>query len=186
MSRPSADLRFRGIYDETYARVFAYCLRRAPYEDAKDAAADVYLILWRRLDEVPTGASTLPWLYVTARYVVANQRRSKERQLRLWERIRRDGQQHVDSPEVIVVRRAEDREVLAAISKLSLLDQEVIRLAVWEELPQTGIGDVIGCSDRAVTMRLHRAKRRLARHLRTDETETPIRPVIEQREAQHE
>jgi RNA polymerase sigma-70 factor (ECF subfamily) len=85
-----------------------------------------------------------------------------------------------------VVRRAEDREVLAAISKLSSLDQEVIRLAVWEELPQTGIGEVIGCSDRAVTMRLHRAKRRLARHLRTGGTETPIRPAIEQREAQHE
>ena len=40
---------------------------------------------------------------------------------------------------------------------------EVIRLAVWEELSHADIGAVLGCSPRAVTMRLSRALRRLRR-----------------------
>ena len=37
-------------------------------------AAEVFLVAWRRLDEVP--ADGLPWLYATARGVIANQRRA--------------------------------------------------------------------------------------------------------------
>ena len=43
MPRPSSHVAFRRLYDEHHATVFAYCLRRASPEDAKDAAADVFL-----------------------------------------------------------------------------------------------------------------------------------------------
>jgi RNA polymerase sigma-70 factor (ECF subfamily) len=75
VTKPSADTEFRSVYDETYAEVFAYCLRRASLEDAKDATADVYLVLWRRFDGLSFENGVLPWLYGTARKALANQRR---------------------------------------------------------------------------------------------------------------
>ena len=90
-SRPSCDVAFRRIYDDHYAAVLAYCLRRAALEDAKDATADVFLVAWRRLDQVPGGERTLPWLYGTARKTLANQRRSRSRLMRLMTRLRLPG-----------------------------------------------------------------------------------------------
>ncbi|MEN8114053.1 MAG: sigma factor, partial [Actinomycetota bacterium] len=67
------------IYDATHEDVYAFCLRRSNVEDAMDATADVYLVAWRRIDDIPPGDQALPWLYGTARKVLANQRRSRSR-----------------------------------------------------------------------------------------------------------
>ncbi len=170
MPKPSADAEFRRIYDEHHAAILAYCLRRARLEDAKDATAEVFLIAWRRLDDVPSGDGALPWLYGTARNVLANQRRGTFRLTRLIGRLQQERPTRLEPPEAVVVRRERDEHVLEALGRLRPQDQEVIRLSTWEELPQTTIGRLLGCSDRAVTMRLHRALRRLRRELKSDAT----------------
>ena len=163
--RPRADERFQVIYNTTYQDVFAYCLRRSNVEDAKDAAADVYLVAWRRIDDVPNGDEALPWLYGTARKVLANQRRSRSRFGHLAAKLRNETPQEPTSPEAAVVRQEQEQQVLDALAKLRDSDSEVIRLALWEELPHADIAKVLGCSDRAVTMRLHRAMKRLGRQI---------------------
>ena len=163
--RPGADERFQVIYNATYQEVFAYCLRRSNLEDAKDAAADVFLVVWRRLDDIPAGAEALPWLYGTARKVLSNQRRSRSRVGNLAAKLRNETPHEPASPEAAVVRQEQDQEVLDALGKLRDSDAEVIRLAVWEELPHAAIGKVLGCSECAVTMRLHRAMKRLGRQM---------------------
>jgi hypothetical protein len=45
--------------------------------------ADVFLIAWRRLDEVPEGEAARVWLYATARRVIANRKRSERRRVAL-------------------------------------------------------------------------------------------------------
>jgi RNA polymerase sigma-70 factor, ECF subfamily len=57
--------------------VRAYALRRASPDAAQDVVADTFLVVWRRLEDVP--ADALPWLYGIARRVLANQRRSADR-----------------------------------------------------------------------------------------------------------
>lgn len=166
VARPAADARFRMMYDATYQDVFAYCLRRSNVEDAKDATADVYLVAWRRIDDIPTGDEALPWLYGTARKVLANQRRSRSRRGNLAAKIRNEASPNRSTPETTVVRREQDQEILDALGGLRESDREVIRLALWEELPHSDIGKILCCSDRAVTMRLHRATKRLGRQLR--------------------
>lgn len=173
MARPGADARFRVMYDATYRDVFAYCLRRSNSEDAKDAAADVYLVAWRRIDAIPSGDAALPWLYGTARKVLANQRRSRSRRGNLATRIRNETHEGQITPEATVVRRQQDQEVLDALDRLRESDREVIRLALWEELSHADIGQILDCSDRAVTMRVHRAIKRLGRQLR-GVTDSPI------------
>lgn len=177
------------IYDATYHDVFAYCLRRSTLEDAKDASADVYLIAWRRIDDIPPGNETLPWLYGTARKVLANQRRSRRRLGNLTTKLRDETRVEQASPETTIVRRERDQEVLDAIEKLRDSDSEVIRLALWEELPHAEIGQILRCSERAVTMRLHRAMKRLERGLRhtiDHRTDYSTRALASETEAAHD
>ena len=167
MTRPSANVAFCRMYDKYFADVLAYCLRRASIEDAKDAVADVFLVAWRRFDDMPDGDRALPWLYGTARRVLANQRRSRSRFARLTDRLRSMAPEpeHEPTPETIVVRNQRNQEVLDALERLRPNDREVVRLVMWEGLPHAAVGDVLGCSDRAVSMRLHRALGRLRSEL---------------------
>ena len=165
MPKPSTHAAFRQIYDENHSAVLGYCLRRASIEDAKDAAADVFLVAWRRFDDLPPSDQILPWLFATARKVLANQRRSQSRLMRLGARLRLNPPVAPIPPEITVVRREQDQAVLDALGRLRHRDREVIQLTIWEELPQAAIGETLGCSDRAVTMRLHRALKRLNHEL---------------------
>ena len=114
---------------------------------------------------MPSGDSTLPWLYGVSRKVLANQRRSRDRFAALGKKLNGVGPSEEPSPEVVVLRRAEDKEMLDAVAHLRPEDQEVLRLAVWEELPHAQVGEVLGTSAHAITQHLHRITRQLARDL---------------------
>ena len=58
--------------------------------------------------------------------------------------------------------------MLSALSRLREGDQELLRLAVWEELSHREIGLVVGCSEATVAVRLHRARGRLGKEIEKD------------------
>lgn len=135
-----------------------YVVRRAPADAVPDVLADVMLVLWRRFDDVP-GDDPLPWAYAVARGCLANNRRAASRQLRLVERIAR-----VDPPRL--ADEVEDHpELHAALAGLRELDREVVQLWAWEGLEPREIALVTGLTPNAVSIRLHRAKKRLAAEL---------------------
>ena len=163
MAETSPESRFRRLYDEYHRAILSYFLRRMEREDAYEAAADVYLIAWRKLDTVPGGDRALAWLYAVARRVLANRRRKATRFARLVNRAAQFPSESDPGPEPVVVRNADYQAVTDALARLSHRDQEVLRLAVWDELPHADIGALLGCSAGAVDVRLHRATRRLAK-----------------------
>jgi RNA polymerase sigma factor (sigma-70 family) len=165
MQTDLADQRFRETYQTNQRRVLAYFLRRTDATSARDGAAETFLVAWRRIDEVPSGDRTLPWLYGVARRVLANQRRSRNRYAALGQKLTGLDATEDESPEVIVLRRAEDREMLDAVARLRSEDQEIIELAVWDEVPHSQIAEMIGTSTHAITQRLHRITKQLARDL---------------------
>ena len=80
-----------------------------------------------------------------------------------------------DSPEP---DRDELLDVLRALDSLQPDDQEILRLAAWEELTSAQIAEVLGCSRGAAKVRLHRARQRLTAALecfprRPDQRRTP-------------
>src|SRR5438309_10774520 len=80
---------FDALFQRHVAVVASYCRWRSrSLVDAEDAVADVFLIAWRRLAEVPAGDDARPWLYATARRVLANQARANTRRRRLNEKLR--------------------------------------------------------------------------------------------------
>ena len=161
--------RFQALFDAHHGALVAYAYRRtATLVDAQDVVADTFTIAWRRLPEVPDGDAALPWLYGVARRVLANQRRGNQRRADLAARLRGQGSLSPDV-EGQVVAGDERRTVLAALSRLRPADQEILRLAVWEELPHRDIAGVVGCSESSVAVRLHRARTRLGREIGKEE-----------------
>ncbi len=59
------------------------------------------------------------------------------------------------------MQRAEYELVLKAAARLRPKDQEVLQLAMWEELSHKEIATVLGSNVDGVKQRFHRAKRRL-------------------------
>ena len=169
-----SDLRFRRLFDEHRLDVLAYCLRRTSRWDAFDAAAETFAIAWRRRDDVPAGEAALPWLYQAARRVLANMRRSEARRYRLHNRLMNQGLDGNDDPELLVVRREQDRWVVDAARRLPEDDREVLFLTVWEGLSHRQVAQVLGLSEAASRKRLERARRRLAKELRKSQPDRAI------------
>lgn len=175
MAVPSADMRFRTMYEENYGAIRDYCLRRLRSQDAVDAAAEVFTTAWRRIDTVPSGTETRLWLFGVARNVVAHQLRRRRRQSRLNARLGSVTTvgEAVSDVESVVVRHSQEEQVISAIERLKPADQEVLRLKMWEELSHEAISAVLGISAHAVDMRVQRAIRRLGKLLKSKVTVRP-------------
>lgn len=164
--RSGNDLRFACIYSAHYRAVLGYSRRRSTNTaDADEVVSETFTTAWRRLDSVPPGAETLPWLYGVARRALANQRRGNGRRTDLAARLER---------QVPAVRGAIDdglaatkthEVVLMALAQLKPDDQEILRLVVWEALSHRQVAQVLGCADSSVAVRLHRARTRLTKQL---------------------
>ena len=159
----SPPAKFRLVYQQHHAAVRNYCFRRLAPSDANDATAEVFLVVWRRLGDVPQGDDALPFLFGIARKVVANARRANSRRRHLNGRLRDEPGLRVADPGVQVVQRDEVARVLRALSLLSETDQELLRLKAWEKLTSRQIAAATGLSVRAVETRISRARKRLAR-----------------------
>ena len=148
--------RFEALFRAHYGAVVRYAVRRVGIDAAGEIVAETFTVAWRRLDQVPDNA--LPWLYATARRLVANEVRRRDRQLRLGERLSgRQAGVSGDHAELL----SESLRVQAALDALRERDREVLRLAVWEQLDTADGAAALGCSVAAYKVRLHRARRRL-------------------------
>ena len=176
---PSYDTRFQRLFTSHRDAMWAYCYRRLHRNDVSDAVAEVFLVVWRKIDQVPVDDEALLWLYGVARKVVSNANRSTIRRQRLRTKVASLRQPDAPAPDVQVVRRAEDRELLAAVDRLRPLDQELIRLRTWEELSHAEIAAALGLSPRSVESRLARVRKKLSGLLavpaRTPGRESPSR-----------
>jgi RNA polymerase sigma factor (sigma-70 family) len=150
--------RFDALFASYSSDIVAYCGWRAgSASDAQDAAAEVFLTAWRRLDELPDGDAARVWLYATARRVIANQRRSDRRRVALQERLA------LEAASASHEESSADRDealVHAALRRLGPRDREVLLLAEWEGLSPPQIAAILGCLAVTARGRLHRARRR--------------------------
>lgn len=154
---------FAALYDATHPKLLSYCLRRtATRADALDAAAETYVVAWRRFDDLPPQPEALPWLFAVARRVLANQRRGQGRLAALVARLPA-AVGSAPTPEDAVIDGEERRDVLRALERLSPGDRELLRLSAWEGLSPRQLAAACDCTESAAKVRLHRARRRLAR-----------------------
>lgn len=152
--------RFTALFQRHHDAVLRYAQRRAGDLTADDVTAEVFLAAWRRLDDLP--GEPLPWLIGAARRVLANQRRGQDRLEALRLRLSSESA----APSTALGEQVNVTAVWsAALGRLSGADQEVLALLAWDGLTAREAAASLGCTEAAFAMRLHRARRRLSRHL---------------------
>lgn len=148
-------------FEELYARhagaVRGYAMRRCDPETADDVVADVFLVAWRRREALPE--EPLPWLLGTARRVLANHARSQSRRGRLLARLAAEPitvatPAPADGPDSARLR--------AALASLDERDRELLLLMAWEGLELRQAAQVLGVRPSTLSVRFHRARRRLS------------------------
>ncbi|MDX3309219.1 RNA polymerase sigma factor [Streptomyces sp. NPDC054884] len=160
---PDAEARFEALAHVVVEPLHRYLVRRADAHVVDDVLSETLLVLWRRIEDVPgLGAgvtvdpdAVLPWCYGVVRGCLSNARRADRRRLRLVERLTR-------TRDVLPTPPADHTDLHAALDGLGPLDREVVLLWAWEELTPRQIAEVTGMTSNAVSIRLHRAKKKLA------------------------
>jgi RNA polymerase sigma-70 factor (ECF subfamily) len=166
---------FRALYADCYPRVLAYAVGLAGWQVGEDITSETFSIAWRRRHEV--AQMQLPWLLGVARNLVRELRRRDARQYELALAEGRRISTFADSGDL--AQDVTDRLVtLSALARLSDSDRELLTLLAWHGLSHAQAAQVLGCSTATLTVRVHRARRRLAREMeesdpevRTNETE---------------
>lgn len=152
--------RFERIFHTEFMAVLRYAAMRADLDVAKDAAAQTFLVAWRRREELPDPPRA--WLLGITRRTLADSRRSQRRQDALrWRLAGTEGASTEQDPTIDI---ATDRELVRlALEQLTEADAELLRLVYWDDLSRGQAAEVLGCSVTAAKVRLLRARRRLKR-----------------------
>lgn len=158
--------RFTELYDRYRNRVYAYAVSRAGRQLADEVVSEVFLVAWRRLDELPD--DPLSWLLMTARNVIGSEFRAAARQ----ESLRSELRSWVSGAAADIADEVSERHaVLRALSALPEADRELLTLSAWHGLSPRDAASVVGCSVATYFVRLHRARRRLEKAM-ADSTES--------------
>ncbi|GAA1554932.1 sigma-70 family RNA polymerase sigma factor [Actinomadura kijaniata] len=167
--------RFTAIYRKHYPKVLSYALAHDARAVAEDVANETFLTAWRKLDQVPDD-DPLPWLFGVARRHRLKQRDAGRRHATIAERARRMRSEHgADAGEVVAEREAG----LAAFAALPERDAEALVLSAWYGFSAGQAARVLGCSTATYFVRLHRARKRLARLLSTSDHASFPHPALE-------
>lgn len=154
MQQRDREERFATLASLVSEPLHRYLARRTDQDTAQDVLEETLVVLWRRLDDVPTD-NPLPWCYAVTRGCLANATRAARRQRRLVERLILV--QSRDCIEPVL----DDTELHDALGHLSEQDRELVRLWAWEQLAPQEIAAVLGVTANAARIRLHRARAKL-------------------------
>ncbi|MHA5054538.1 RNA polymerase sigma factor [Streptomyces sp. SD15] len=177
------DQRFRDVYEECYPRVLAYAASLVGRQVGEDITSETFTVAWRRVRDIPQPA--LPWLLGVARNLVRELRRRNGHQYALAaeeaQRISSGARTDIGD----VAADVTDRETaLQALACLADADRELLTLIAWHGLSAKQAARVLGCTTATLTVRLHRARRRLEKALEAmslAETAPAPEAVVEQK-----
>lgn len=153
---------FKEIYRRYYDELHAFCRRRVGDSDAEDAVAEIFGVVWRKLESSVIEAERA-WVFGIARNVVRNRWRAATRRRRLINRVggirQREG---VDPSDEFAETGTRHTRVNEALRQLREGDREILIMSAWDDLSANEIAVILDISANAVHQRLHRAKKRLA------------------------
>src|SRR5690625_7900891 len=79
---------FRHIFEAVFDDLSRFVARRIDADLCEDVVSETFLVAWRRFDEIPRDlVDVRPWLFATARRVMSNAYRGRDRATSLAQRI---------------------------------------------------------------------------------------------------
>lgn len=133
----------------------------ADSDQAEDVAQEAFLRAYQALQRFDADRPFRPWLLSIAANLARNQRRSLTRYLAAMRRL---VQGETDPPVSVEARSSQNLEaegLWRAMRRLDQLDQQVIYLRYFLDLPVAETAQALGVAEGTVKSRLHRALNRL-------------------------
>lgn len=157
---PDREHTFRMLYEAVYPDLLKFVQRRAHPDHAEDVAADAFLVVWRRFDELPRlNEDARAWIFGIARNILLSTQRGDQRRQALGVRLADAAKAPcLDGDADFVTNRV---DLGRAWRLLSEVHQEALGLAVFEDLNAPQAAAVLGISPVAFRLRLSRARRAL-------------------------
>ncbi|HEU5025198.1 MAG TPA: sigma-70 family RNA polymerase sigma factor [Spirillospora sp.] len=152
--------------------LLAYFARRVtPATDAADLLGETLLVLWRRVEDMPTDSDAARmWMYGVARRVLATHRRTTTRRKALTDKLRAELQVSTPNPDADDDRVSHLKEAIAALKPL---DQEIVRLVHWEGFSLAEVATLLGKRQGTVRSRYHRARTELKTRMTARDAQSP-------------
>jgi RNA polymerase sigma-70 factor (ECF subfamily) len=154
-STPAA---FKPVYEAYFLRVYRYCLKRiGNIEEAEDITS---LVFTRALTHIASfrGGSFPAWLFRIAHNVLANHFRDQRGTIPL-ERVEQIGRD--DDPLEKLETNEERQHIMRLVATLSEEQRNLLALKITARLSAKEIGVVIGKSEGAVRVAIHRVIQQL-------------------------
>lgn len=163
--------RLRSLVDLHGRAVSAYVRRRLiplSSADVDDLVEDTFIVVWRRIRDVPTGEAERPWILGVTRNVLRNAHRGARR------RLRNEGTLRMARSGRRVAASAEDEATASlafdrALSSLTSSDRELLTLHYWDGIDVPGLAVAMNVAHNAAATRLARAKSRFESAYSADE-----------------
>ena len=157
---------FEPLYRRYVAPVYSYVFYHLrDHHDAEDITERTFLSALDALRAFEERGSTFrSWLFRIAHNALVNQLRTRSRR-RTEQLDAALGHDAGDDVHATVARRDDARRVWRAVSRLAEERRRVVILRFVDELSSREIGEVLGRSEGAVRVLLHRALRDVARDL---------------------
>ena len=154
-----------GIHQEAVFRL-AYLLLGDP-DDAKDVAQESFLRAWRHLHSFDATRPLRPWLLSISANLARNRRRSAGRYFGALRRAFLD-EPAFERIEEQSTRSFQAGELWKAVQKLKVLDQQIVYLRYFLELPVAETAEILRIPEGTVKSRLSRALQKLRDIIRQD------------------
>lgn len=154
------DVHVDRLYRAYEPEVRSYARRAWSSLDDDEIVAQTFEVAWRRLADAPVNAPRA-WLIAIARNCALNEARARRR--------RQSQLTTLISARVVLPAYVSDdcafietcHLLKSALCRLTVADQEILKLAAFDELTNVEIAGVLGISGGAAAVRLFRARQRL-------------------------
>ena len=156
---------FREVFEFYKDRIYALCrYMSGDADDAEDLTQEVFVSAFRNIGTFRADAAFGTWLYRIAANRCTAELRKQKPALRSFEEMQEaDVAPPADTPnpEDLMVRKELSDRVEAAVAALPENLRLLFVLGTLEGMRYREIGEIAGCSEDAVKMRIHRARKRV-------------------------
>jgi len=168
-SKLNTTARFDEIYRKVHSDVLRFVARRLippDYSRAEEITHDAFTKLWVRKDSLPDEIGEIrAWLFTVARndLIKSNSKGFRNRELSV--QISDEAFGFIADPVNPIEAQSVRIDLASAWHQLTAAEQEIISLTYWDELSSREAGQVLGISDRAYRLKLHRTRLKLKKLL---------------------
>jgi RNA polymerase sigma-70 factor (ECF subfamily) len=179
LAKHGSSAAFNHIVEKYQQPIYNFCYRMLNNgDDAEDAAQEVFMRAYFKLDSYAEPHKFSTWLFSIASHYCIDRLRKRRFQLVSWDDLDPwypfPGQD-VPQPEGTLLKMEADREVRDLLDELSPDYRTVIILKYWYSMSYEEIAQTLGTTIDTIKSRLFRARRMMATQITTAQTALPLR-----------